>query len=235
MAERIVATCMDRRLPQKIGAIADGIHVSNAGCNIAVMRDTLVALARQDKEIREIVAYVHTDCGAMGAVDDARNGHVHKYGGRIKHTLLDVFMGRSWKGRDDLERRENVGVQLKALEEIPALVGREIAVRVELIETSAIKVPEIDHSEFALLILKPSESSVPEAISKAGLKQFATYVVQLLNVSEALGDIELTINNLHVGRVVLGVAASSKAQTLSDKQTLKSAFPNLEPEEAYVE
>lgn len=222
MADKIIATCMDRRLPNKIDSVAKGIHVSNAGCNVEAMRETLVGLALEDKGVKEIVAYLHTDCGAMGAVEDARAGNSGGYGELTRRSLLSRFDSRKWANRGELEFDINPQIQKEALGRVQEAVGRNISVKVELIDTGKISVPEIDHAEFALLVTKPSVASVPEIISRLGLRQFGTYVIQLLNANEALADIELTVNNLHVKRVVMhGLSAE-------EETAIRSAFPSLQ-------
>ncbi len=230
MPGRIVATCMDRRLPQKIEELGGGIHVSNAGCNIASMGGTIAELVRRNPGVKEIVARVHTDCGAMGAVDDARRGNESKYGERTRDTLFSQFKLLKWADRAVLETEVNAEVQLKALqklrEAVLELTGRNVGVRVEVIDTSAIAVPDMDHERFALLVSKPSEVPVPEIISRAGLEQFATYSIQLLSLNEALGDVGLTINNIGVHRVVFGFASKEEeTEAKANANSLLKSFP----------
>jgi len=241
VTKELIISCPDRRVHEEVDRRHCGIHVKLAGGNIATSIDSLSQLVRKEG-ISRITDELHTDCGAMLAVDtEIRNpipGRESQYGIAVKKFLISPYRDLNdgvgkWRNRFELENKTNVAVQRRALNEIVKRAGRPIDVSVSVIDTSRIQIPEevqkMDHSQYALLIIRPSETPTKTVITKLGLVRFATYVEQPPVFAEALGDVELFVRNMGLRNVVFGItSAEERKQVIEDKALFETVFPDVE-------
>src|ERR1700681_586515 len=69
MSKRLIITCMDRRLPEKMKEYdtIDTVIISNAGANVLGLKNTISRLM-QENNFAEIKIITHDNCGAMKLV-----------------------------------------------------------------------------------------------------------------------------------------------------------------------
>lgn len=137
---RIVITCMDRRLSEEAEKnYNDGktIFARNAGGLPSGLKNTIKKILNENENIHEIVMMPHTDCGAMGAVFKSLI-QGEKFDQEIFDGLVKTFENKPIMSRDELEKVVNVNECMKGIVDIKNSVdgykNKQVKMSVELVE-----------------------------------------------------------------------------------------------------
>lgn len=215
--ERIVISCMDRRLNEYLDSINDGktVFVRNAGANVRPLRRTLGELL-DGKQIIKILIIPHTDCGAMGAVYNALIKD-EKFSSDITVQLIDPFRALDFSKRERLEEL-NEGFEVAvARAMIPT-----VSVESELINIEDLNLPKSGGTH-RLIVTSPSGMRYDLINKCAGTDPHDTYVLQA-SLTEVHHDIELAVTALHMKEIIF------LAQTRTDESLMKSRISALAEE-----
>jgi len=145
MAEinRIVITCMDRRLSEEVeNTYNDGktVFARNAGGLPGGLKNTIKRILKENDTIKEIVMMPHTDCGAMGAVFKCLM-QGEKFDQEILDGLVKYFENKPILNREELEKTGNVNECMREMVDIknsvPEYKNKTVKMSVELVELHA--------------------------------------------------------------------------------------------------
>ncbi|MDE1845948.1 MAG: hypothetical protein KGH53_01550 [Candidatus Micrarchaeota archaeon] len=212
MSDRIVISCMDRRLNQKLEQeYNDGntIFVRNAGGCPSGAKNTLKRLM-EENEVKEIVILPHTDCGAMGAVFKCMK-EGEKFDAEVTEKLVKNFEGKFLHTRKQLEFEENPRQCLEEMKsignELPKYDEKVVGISVKLVELqptahqsstdnvivlmspstakySNTFLTEMNHSYCIQADIEDSMASVKLATAANGLKLAKIYITETNSVEQ---------------------------------------------------
>ncbi len=201
--ERIVVSCMDRRLSGYLDSkYNDGktLFMRNAGANVSDLERSIREALMEYPEIESLHVAAHTDCGAMGVVYDALTNpaHYNGYDYDIKKVLLDRFAGMAIARKDMLERI-NKNIQELA---VSYMLPGELRVTSELIDLSALSIPE-SNGKHVLVISEPSNARYADMAKTVNAQIQSIYFIQGYEIKDIMPDIKIAVNVLHLNDVRL--------------------------------
>lgn len=234
---KIVVTCMDRRLGHKMDEYTeqnrkDGNSVTiirNAGADIRHIMDSINQVV-SDNKIGGIDLFTHTNCGACAVVYGV-SSHKLEVSSRVNDSLVSQFMntGIKFLSPQDVES-VNMRLQREALQEF---TKRGIDVHVESIDVSTLGVPE-DHDEHLLVIGKPFSGRYVELAEKLNVNLWSMYCVNSESIIEVMPDIEIAVMNLNIRDLRIVATKQSEYRWAKEESERLKLMPFMRGIEAKV-
>jgi carbonic anhydrase len=193
MARRLVVTCMDRRLVEKMKTYdnSETIIVCNAGANVYGLRGTIASLINENK-FSEIFVFTHDHCGAMKIVSD----HLF-YGKRATADVYVHLVKQFDHGR--VETPEDLdAVNLKIQDERIHALAPGIKVHSEMLKMSTLGIPPalMEHRyNTQLVVSNPVAGGYSPMFD--GSEKYMTYAI-VGQGDEIMDDIEIAVSQLDV-------------------------------------
>ena len=244
MAKRLVLACMDRRLNMYLDEhYNDGntLFLRNAGANAHCLLQS-ISDAVISGTVNKIVVLGHTDCGAMKVVFDAIVNCNSSYCADIKDKIVHPFddygylkeagkklsalsqEGRARaeeKARRVLEKR-NVELQVSFLKELTRSFPN-VCVEGSVVDISTIKMPSSGHGNHAVIFARECSSKFNDMCNIAHTDPYETYIIEAGNLKEALTDLQMAVDVLHIHDVKLVAPDPATKNTMaSDLELAKS-------------
>jgi hypothetical protein len=214
--ERLVVSCMDRRLNGYLDSMNDGktMFLRNAGGNVGSLAPSMLFFLNGG--IRRIHVIVHTDCGAMKVIAGARDKSM-KVSDRVHRGLVASFQGVRFSDGKELERANEV-LQRDAA---TALAGSGALVTSELVDISKVAKRK-DSGGHVLAVTRASGAPYKKIAELSESKIDEMYTVQANSMDEVLHDIEIATGVLGMHKVkIVELGNTEHEQLLADAHKLR--------------
>jgi carbonic anhydrase len=217
MSKRLIITCMDRRLPEKMKEYdnADTAIISNAGTNVFGLKNTIGRLT-QENNFAEIRIITHDDCGAMRLVTE------HLFEMKRASPNIYVHLVRQF------ENKVHQAIELDSVNEkiqkerIEGMI-KGPKVTSEMLRLHSLGIPkemmEQKKEGYYLIVSKPVFGGYKSLFEKMKMERYSSYVIQGYG-EEILNDMEIAVSELGVMEIYFVIQNENERRSMEKYRDL---------------
>jgi hypothetical protein len=211
--DKIIITCMDRRLNETLDEMNDcrTVILRNAGGDVDSLRKSLQEQFKLHPKINKVEVLTHNDCGAMKYI---LNLTPEDYD--LNRGLVEKFKDIEAKSLGELER-VNLILQTSSAEDI---CSRKNLNKTELtyivsneIDLSKMESGKQHHGEHFLVVIPPTTEKYGKIAKDLGLDPKECYFIQVGHWEEAIPSIAIAAKKLGIKEMFMPALGNLKPLT----------------------
>jgi len=217
LPKRLIVTCMDRRLVEKMKEYdnADTVIISNAGANVLGLKSTIGRLV-QENDFTEVRIITHDNCGAMRLVTQ------HLFEMKRAPPNIYVHLVRQFENKVQ-QAVELDSVNEKIQKERMEGMIKGVKVFSETIKLHTLGIPkemmERRQEGYHLIVSKPVFGGYKSLVSQIYAEKHSSYVI-LGYGEELINDIEIAVSELYVIDIYLVIQNENERRTMEKYRDL---------------